>query len=56
MKKLIKLIFEKKLLRESGIVIFHRNKSSEENLPNYFELIEERIYGLSKITFGKLLY
>ena len=56
MKKLIKLIFEKKLLRESGIEIFHRNKSSEENLPNYFELIEERIYGLSKITFGKLLY
>ena len=54
-EKLIELIFNRKLLRENGIMILHRNKTIEEKLPNYFSIIDERIYGISKIVFGKLL-
>ena len=55
MKKLIELIFHENLLKKNGIIILHRNKKNEEKLPGYFVLLDERIYGLSKITFGKLL-
>tara|TARA_B100000315_G_C14213426_1_gene423148 strand:- start:40 stop:609 length:570 start_codon:yes stop_codon:yes gene_type:complete len=54
-KKLIELIFNKSLLKENGIIILHRNKTTEEKLPNYFSILDERIYGISKIIFGKLL-
>ena len=32
---------------------FARNKITDDKLPDYFKIIEERIYGTSKITFGK---
>ena len=54
--KLIKLILEKNLLNKNGIIILHRSKKINEKLPNYFYTVEERIYGMSKIIFGKLLY
>ena len=54
-EKLVELIFNKGLLKENGIIILHRNKTTKEKLPNYFEIIDERIYGISKIIFGKLL-
>ena len=54
-KKLIELIFNKNLLNKNGIIILHRNKTTKEELPNYFEIVDERIYGISKIIFGKLL-
>ena len=53
--KLIQLIFNNNLLNESGIIILHRNKTTKEKLPDYFKVIEERLYGISKIIFGKLL-
>ena len=53
--KLIKLIFDKNLLIKNGIIIIHRNKSTKEKLPDSFEILEERIYGISKIIFGKFL-
>jgi|TARA_B110000438_G_C15546852_1_gene535200 16S rRNA (guanine966-N2)-methyltransferase len=52
-KKLINLIFRKKLLNKNGIMILHRNKNTDEILPDFFKIIDERIYGLSKILFGK---
>jgi len=55
MEKLIKLISKKDLLNKNGIIILHRNKAIREKLPNYFEIVDERIYGISKIIFGKLL-
>ena len=55
-EKLIKLIFNKNLLNKNGIIILHRNKKTEEKFPSYFEVIEERIYGISKIIFGKFLF
>jgi len=54
-EKLIKLIFDKNLLIKNGIIIIHRNKTTNEQLPGHFEILEERIYGISKIIFGKFL-
>ena len=54
-KKLIELIFNKNFLNKNGIIILHRNKLIKEKLPNNFNIIDERIYGISKIIFGKLL-
>ena len=54
-EKLIELIFNKNLLNKSGIIILHRNKTTKEKLPDYFKVIDERTYGISKIIFGKLL-
>jgi len=54
-EKLIKLIFDKNLLIKNGIIIIHRNKTTKEKLPDNFEILEERIYGISKIIFGKFL-
>ena len=54
-KKLIELIFNKNLLRKNGIIILHRNKTTEEKLPNFFSILDDRIYGVSKIIFGQLL-
>jgi len=53
--KLIELIFNKNLLNKNGIIILHRNKITKEKLPNYFNIVEERLYGMSKIIFGKFL-
>ena len=55
-EKLIELIFIKNLLNKNGIIILHRNKTTKEKLPNYFKIVDERVYGMSKIIFGKLLY
>jgi len=54
-EKLIRLIFSKNLLNKNGIIILHRHKATKEKLPNYFEVVEERVYGISKIIFGKFL-
>jgi 16S rRNA (guanine966-N2)-methyltransferase len=54
-EKLIELIFNKNLLNKNGVIILHRSKTTKEKLPNYFEIVEERTYGISKIIFGKFL-
>ena len=51
--KLIKLIFNNNLLKKGGIIILHRNKTTKEKLPDFFEIIDERVYGISKIIIGK---
>tara|TARA_B100000029_G_C17345205_1_gene876754 strand:+ start:26 stop:595 length:570 start_codon:yes stop_codon:yes gene_type:complete len=53
--KLVQLIFEKDLLDRNGIIILHRNKSTKDKISNYFKILDERIYGLSKIIFGNFL-
>ena len=54
-EKLIKLIYKKNMLKKNGIIDVHREKSTVDSFPNYFEIIEKRVYGLSKIIFGKFL-
>tara|TARA_B110000014_G_scaffold254006_1_gene234092 strand:- start:787 stop:1347 length:561 start_codon:yes stop_codon:yes gene_type:complete len=51
---LIGLISQKKLLEKNGIIIVHRNKNIIDKIPDYFNVIEERTYGISKIIFGTL--
>jgi 16S rRNA (guanine966-N2)-methyltransferase len=54
-EKLIELIFNKNILYKSGIIILHRDKNIIEKFPKYFNILDERIYGRSKIIFGKFL-
>ena len=49
--RLIKLIIRKNLLNKNGIIIIHRHKKTKDNLSNYFKIIDERLYGISKIIF-----
>ena len=52
---LIKLIEKKKLLKKNGVIILHRHKNTDEKLTDCFKVIEQRIYGLSEIIFGKIV-
>tara|TARA_B100000029_G_scaffold411126_1_gene413345 strand:- start:3346 stop:3942 length:597 start_codon:yes stop_codon:yes gene_type:complete len=52
---LIKLIKKKNLLKKNGIIILHRHKNNDEKFQECFEIIEQRVYGLSEIIFGKIL-
>ena len=44
-----------KLLNTGGIIIIHRHKKEEDDLPKEFNLILEKNYGISKIIFGNIL-
>ena len=55
-EKLIELIFNKNLLCKNGIIILHRNKAAKDQFPSYFNVFDERIYGVSKIIFGQILF
>ena len=49
---LIENIKSKKLLNKNGIIILHRHKKDDVMLTSYLNIIEQRSYGISKITFG----
>ena len=53
--KKINIIFEKitdfKILKQNSIIIIHRHKREEDIFPKNFKIIEEKNYGISKITF-----
>ena len=51
--KLIELVIVKNLIKKNGIIILHRHKDAKEKLTNSFKIIDERIYGRSKIIFGQ---
>ena len=52
---LLNAITELKLLNTCGIIIIHRHKKEEDDLPKEFNLILEKNYGISKIIFGNIL-
>ena len=52
---LIELITTKNLLKKNGIIILHRHKNAKEKFTVHFKVIDKRVYGLSKIIFGKPL-
>jgi len=54
--KLIELIFVNNLLSKNGILVFHRHLITKEGLPSYYEILDTRTYGISKIIFGRFLY
>jgi 16S rRNA (guanine966-N2)-methyltransferase len=51
--ELSNLILLKKLLKENGVIVFHRHKNTKENLSDCFKIIDERVYGDSKIIFAQ---
>ena len=53
-KNLDKLLIEinnQKILNKNGIVIIHRHKNEQEIIPKLFQIVEQKKYGISKITF-----
>ncbi len=53
--KLLEYILNKNLLSKNGIIIMHRSRLSRDELDGNFKIVEERIYGISKIIFTKFL-
>jgi len=49
---LIENIKKKELLNKDGIIILHRHKKDDVVLTRNLNIIEQRSYGISKITFG----
>jgi 16S rRNA (guanine966-N2)-methyltransferase len=49
-KFLIK-INNQEVLNENGIVIIHRHKNEQDIIPKVFQIVEQKQYGISKITF-----
>tara|TARA_Y100000591_G_C21747413_1_gene652771 strand:+ start:60 stop:626 length:567 start_codon:yes stop_codon:yes gene_type:complete len=43
------------ILKKNGIIILHRHKNEKDYIPSDFNLIEEKVYGISKIIFLSLL-
>jgi len=52
---LLNAITELELLNTDGIIIIHRQRKEEDDLPKEFNLILEKNYGISKIIFGNIL-
>ena len=48
---ILKSIIANKNLSENGIIIIHRHKKEDDLLPDNLNILEKKIYGLSKITF-----
>jgi 16S rRNA (guanine966-N2)-methyltransferase len=53
--ELLNLILKKQLLKKNGTIVLHRNKIVKDEFPDYFNVLDERVYGISKIIFGKML-
>ena len=54
--KLLEKINRLKIASKSTLIIIHRNKKFNENFIENFNITREKIYGLSKIIFGKLIF
>ena len=53
-KNLDKLLLEidnQKILNENGVIIIHRHKNEQDIIPKVFQIIDQKKYGISKITF-----
>tara|TARA_B100001027_G_scaffold203085_1_gene164262 strand:+ start:330 stop:893 length:564 start_codon:yes stop_codon:yes gene_type:complete len=50
---LIQMI-NKKLIKKNTLLTIHRHKKTFDNFTNHLKIIDERIYGKSKISFLKL--
>ena len=46
-------ILNSEILDDQGIMIIHRQKNDMDSFPEKFKIIEEKIYGISRVIFGK---
>ena len=51
LKKLFIEIKKNEVLNKNGIIILHRHKNDSDYMPEKYTLLEEKIYGISKIIF-----
>ena len=51
LESLLNEINDNKILNKNGIIILHRHKNEKDFLPSSFQIIEEKVYGISKIIF-----
>ena len=51
LNSLLTKLEDNKLLNESGTIILHRHKNDNENFSKSFKIVEEKKYGVSKISF-----
>ena len=49
---LLEILLNSKLLKHNGLIILHRKSNNNESLIKNFNIIETRVYGVSKIIFG----
>ena len=52
LEELLDNINKKNILKINGIIIIHRHKKENDSLPVSLKIIDEKIYGISKITFS----
>ena len=55
LNKLIDEISLSKIIKEETVVIIHRNKKTKEDINQKFLVSREKIFGLSKLLFGKII-
>ena len=51
LENLLSKIKNSNMINKDGIIILHRHKNDKIVLPDNFKIIEERVYGISKILF-----
>ena len=51
LKNILQDVKDNRILNKNGIIILHRHKNEQDNFPSCYELIEQKIYGISKIIF-----
>ena len=49
---LIDSILEKKILKDNGVLILHRHKNDKFDINSRLKILDERVYGISKIIIG----
>ena len=49
---LIEIILEKKILQRNGVIIIHRYKKDNIQITQNLKILDERVYGISKIIIG----
>ncbi len=54
--KLINNLIKGNITKKNGIIIIHRNKKEIDNYPTNFKILDIKIYGISKIIFGNLVF
>ncbi len=55
LKQILIKIKDEKILNKNGVIIIHRHKNENDELPDNIKIIEEKKYGISKIIFLSIL-
>ena len=51
LENLLIKIKDQNILNKNGIIVLHRHKNETDSLPPSFQIIEQKVYGISKIIF-----